>query len=207
MNNSLIRISFAAIIGVVLMVWPAEATEYMVRTVGFLFIVVGVISFLAYYATRRKYRKIKAIDADSTGEVRAPRFPIEGIGSILLGIWLNVTPTTVITILMYVLGFVILMGGVWQLANLLNARRWAKVPLLFYILPTLILLAGIFIVANPGEFSDSIVTVIGVTFVIYALFELINWFKFTRHKPAQTISDAVIVEEVKDEEKKEETAE
>jgi uncharacterized membrane protein HdeD (DUF308 family) len=94
---------------------------------------------------------------------------------------------------MFVLGFIILMGGVWQLASLLNARRWTKVPLPFYILPTLILLAGLFVVANPSGAFDSMATVIGATFLVFALFELINWFKFVRTKPK--ITDAEIVEE------------
>jgi uncharacterized membrane protein HdeD (DUF308 family) len=206
MNNSLLRILYAIVIGIVLVVWPDMAAEYIVRTIGFLFIIVGIISLMAYGVNRRRYKKIVALEAEQaqlTGDAepteeqkkrRAPRFPLEGIGSILLGVWLNISPSTVVNILMFVLGFIILMGGVWQLASLLNARRWTKVPLPFYILPTLILLAGLFVVANPSGAFDSMATVIGATFLVFALFELINWFKFARTKPK--ITDAEIVEEI-----------
>ena len=43
-NNSLMRIIFAMIIGLVLVVWPDAAANYMAITIGILFIIPGIIS-------------------------------------------------------------------------------------------------------------------------------------------------------------------
>jgi hypothetical protein len=78
------------------------------------------------------------------------------------------------------------MAGVWQIASLVNARRWVKVPLGFYVVPTLILLAGLFSVAYPSDVREDVFMVLGVTSLVFAVSELINWIKFTRKRPAVT---------------------
>ena len=80
MNYSLIRILFALVIGLVLVIWPNAAASYIVITVGVAFLIPGVISLFGYFGRKRQ-----------EGEA-APRFPIEGIGSLLFGLWLIVMP-------------------------------------------------------------------------------------------------------------------
>ena len=67
MNYSLIRILFALVIGLVLVIWPNAAASYIVITVGVAFLIPGVISLFGYFGRKRQ-----------EGEA-APRFPIEGI--------------------------------------------------------------------------------------------------------------------------------
>ena len=62
------------------MIWPNAAASYIVITVGVAFLIPGVISLFGYFGRKRQ-----------EGEA-APRFPIEGIGSLLFGLWLIVMP-------------------------------------------------------------------------------------------------------------------
>lgn len=48
MNYSLIRILFALVIGLVLVLWPNTAASYIVITIGVAFLIPGVIVFLAF---------------------------------------------------------------------------------------------------------------------------------------------------------------
>lgn len=59
MNYSLIRILFALVIGLVLVIWPNAAASYIVITVGVAFLIPGVISLLAISAG--KDRKVKQL--------------------------------------------------------------------------------------------------------------------------------------------------
>jgi uncharacterized membrane protein HdeD (DUF308 family) len=179
-NYSLVRIIFAVIIGVVLVAWPDAAAGYLVMTIGALFLVPGIISLIGYFATRSTAK------ADEQAPTKSPRFPLEAIGSLLFGMWLIIMPDFFADILMYVLGFILIMAGVWQIASLVNARRWVKVPLGFYVVPTLILLAGLFSVAYPSDVREDVFMVLGVTALVFAVSELINWIKFTRKRPAVT---------------------
>ena len=172
MNYSLIRILFALVIGLVLVLWPNTAASYIVITVGVAFLIPGVISLFDYFGRKRQ-----------EGEA-APRFPIEGIGSLL-----------------FLLGFILIMGGVQQIASLSMARRWMPVPGAFYLVPSLILIAGIIALFNPTGARNTAFIIIGVSSLVYSLTELINWFKFTRRRPKtpvvhddDDIEDAKIIE-------------
>ena len=175
MNYSLIRILFALVIGLVLVIWPNAAASYIVITVGVAFLIPGVISLFGYFGRKRP-----------EGEA-APRFPIEGIGSLLFGLWLIVMPEFFADVLMFLLGFILIMGGVQQIASLS--------------IPSLILIAGIIALFNPTGARNTAFIIIGISSLVYSLSELINWFKFARRRPKapvmhddDDIEDAKIIE-------------
>ncbi|BDW77407.1 hypothetical protein BFINE_32020 [Bacteroides finegoldii DSM 17565] len=55
-NNELflIRILFALVIGLVLVIWPNAAASYIVITVGVAFLIPGVISLFGYFGRKRQ---------------------------------------------------------------------------------------------------------------------------------------------------------
>ena len=171
MNYSLIRILFALVIGLVLVLWPNTAASYIVITIGVAFLIPGVISLFSFFGRKRSEHE------------PAPRFPIEGIGSLLFGLWLIVMPEFFADVLMFLLGFILIMGGVQQIASLSMARRWTPVPGGFYVIPVLILIAGIVALFNPTGARNTAFMIIGVSSLVYAVSELINWFKFARRRP------------------------
>ncbi|KAA3997872.1 DUF308 domain-containing protein [Bacteroides ovatus] len=161
----------------------------MVITVGVAFLIPGVISLFGYFGRKRP-----------EGEA-APRFPIEGIGSLLFGLWLIVMPEFFADVLMFLLGFILIMGGVQQIASLSMARRGMPVPGAFYLIPSLILIAGIIALFNPTGARNTAFIIIGISSLVYSLSELINWFKFARRRPKapvmhddDDIEDAKIIE-------------
>jgi len=83
------------------------------------FLIPGVISLFSFFGRKRSEHE------------PAPRFPIEGIGSLLFGLWLIVMPEFFADVLMFLLGFILIMGGVQQIASLSMARRWTPVPGIF----------------------------------------------------------------------------
>lgn len=184
MNYSLIRTVFALIIGLVLVIWPNTASDYLVITIGVLFIIPGLISLIGYFTSDRTLNR---------------RFPVEGLGSLLFGVWLVIMPDFFANLLMYVLGVILILGGAHQIYAVAIARRWTNVPAGFYVLPALILLAGLLILFNPVEARNSAFLIIGIASIVYAVTELINWFRFTNRKPKTPnrtdIVDATIIEE------------
>ena len=188
LNYSLLRIVFALVMGLVLVLFPAQAGNYLVITVGVLFLVPALISIVAYFTESREMRSF---------------FPILSVGSLLFGLWLIIMPEFFADLLTYVLGFILAMGGVQQIASLLSARKWMTVPAGFYVVPSLILLAGLFALFNPLGVLSTIFVVIGASCLVYACSELLNWFKFIRRRPKadwngkldkQDIDDAEVVE-------------
>ena len=96
LNFSLIRILFALVIGLVLVIWPDAAASYIVMTVGVAFLIPGVISLFGYFVPKKTKELVT-------------RFPVEGIGSLLFGLWLIIMPEFFADILMFLLGFILMM--------------------------------------------------------------------------------------------------
>jgi len=189
LSYSFLRAIGALVIGLILVMFPNQAADYLVITVGVVFLVPSLISIIGYFAQSAEVRR---------------RFPIEGVGSLLFGLWLIVMPGFFADLLTLVLGFILVMGGVQQIASLSAARRWMPVPMGYYVLPVLILLAGMVALFNPTGVRSTAFIIIGVSSMVYAASELLNWFKFTRRRPKtpdaftkslDNVEDAKIVEE------------
>ena len=99
-------------------------------------------------------------------------------GSILFGAWLVIMPEFFVNILMYILGALLVIAGVQQIAMLVSARKWSMVPFGFYVMPALILLTGIMIIAYPFGAAANTFVIFGVASIFYGIIELINWYKF-----------------------------
>lgn len=168
LNGSVLRCIFAIVLGFVLVLWPEAAVTYLVIMIGICFIVPGLFSLLNYF-TREKVE----------GEP-SPMFPIDGAGSILFGAWLVVMPQFFVSILMYILGALLILGGSQQLISLISARKWSVVPYGFYIIPSLILTTGIMILTYPFGAAANTFVIFGVACLIYGISELINRYKFGR---------------------------
>lgn len=166
-NYSFLRILFALVIGLLLVIFPDDAGNYFVMIIGTLFVIPSLISLAAYFSARSK----------------GIRLPIEGIGSLLFGLWLIISPAFFATLLTYILGFILLMGGVQQLSSLLLARQWVRVSPYYYVLPSLILIAGLVALFNPGGIQRTAFLIIGCSSLVYALQELISWFSLMRRRP------------------------
>ncbi len=169
LNYAFLRVIAALIIGLVLVLFPNQASEYIVITIGIVFMVPSLIGLIGYFVR----------DAGKRG-----RFPLEGVGSFLLGLWLLIMPGFFAHLLTLALGFILLLAGIQQIVSLSVARHWVKIPMGFYVIPSLLLLAGIFTLVNPTGVRSTALIIIGIGALLYAATELLHWFLFIRRRPA-----------------------
>ena len=187
LSYSFLRTIAALVIGLILVMFPNQAGDYFVITIGVIFLVPSLISLIGYWARRTEVPR---------------RFPIEGVGSLLFSLWLIVMPDFFADLLTFVLGFILLMGGVQQIASLYAARRWMHVPMGYYAMPVLILVVGLTALLNPLGARSAAFILIGAGCLVYATSELLNWFKFGRRRPkphivakhSADIEDAEVIE-------------
>lgn len=176
-SYAFLRAICALVLGLVLVLFPDQAGEYLVITVGVVFMVPSLISVIGYFT--------------QGASVPVRRFPIEGVGSLLFGLWLVIMPTFFADLLTFVLGFILALGGIQQIASLSAARRWMPVPVGFYVVPVLILIAGMVALFNPTGVRSTAFVIIGASSLVYAASELLNWFKFMRMRPKTPLSSNV----------------
>ena len=180
LNYSVIRGICAVLMGLLLVTWPEAAIVYLVIAIGAVFFVPSLFSLVGYF---------------TTGRQEGAMFPIVSIGSLLLGLWLMVSPAFFVGILMYVLGVVLVFAGISQIIQLVNARGWTLVAPGYYIMPVLILLAGLVVLLNPFAAAAIPFIILGVSSIVYGITDIINQLRF-RKKEEKKEENEVVIEEV-----------
>ena len=129
-----------------------------------------------------------------------PTFPIVGIGSLILGLLLALTPNVFATALMYIIGGILILGAINQFMNLLSARSFGKIGFGYWIFPCVILLAGIFVMLKPLAPVQMAMVVLGWCTLLYGVTELINALKIHREKRKFAKAQEIpVAEEIKEE--------
>lgn len=177
-QSSIFRALCAIVVGVLLLKFPQDGVTWLTIAIGVLFLLSGIIALIAYLNARKHAGEYTITDQQGriiTGS--QPTFPIVGVGSIILGLVLAVTPGAFIHGLMYILGAIMVLGGVQQLMNLVAARRLGSVPFGFWVAPSLILVTGLFVILKPMESAELPLLILGWCCLLYGVTELINALK------------------------------
>lgn len=202
-QSSVFRAISAIAVGILLIKYPDNTVTWLTVAIGVLFFLSGVISLVVYINASKNVSEYKITDAE--GNVVAgerPTFPIVGVGSIILGAILALTPNIFITALMYIIGGMLILGAINQFMNLVNARKYGKIGFGYWIFPSIILITGIYVMIRPMDPASVAMLILGWCTLLYGVTEMINSLKFHSDKrkfvKAQEIAEA---EEVVEEEK------
>lgn len=185
LQSSAFRAVCAIIVGVLLIKFPDNTVKGITVAIGVLFLLSGLISCLTYFQSQRHVSEYKIYDADGnlvSGE--QPTFPIVGIGSTILGLILTLMPTTFVSLLMYVIGIVLVLGAVNQFLGLISGRRYGRVGLWYWVMPSLILLTGLYVMLKPMAPLETAMLILGWCTLLYGVVELVNALKLYRDKKA-----------------------
>lgn len=203
LQSSVFRALCAIIVGALLIMYPDNTVTGITIAIGVLFLVSGLISVLTYVHARRHVSDYKIYDAD--GRLVAgqqPTFPLVGVGSIILGLILAITPTTFVSALMYIIGIMLILGALNQFIALIAGRRYGHVSLWYWVMPTLILLSGLFVMVKPIAPLKMAMLILGWTMLVYGVAELVNALKFYNDKKKLQPDDQPqldVFEEIKEE--------
>ena len=202
LQSSVFRAISAIAVGILLIKYPDNTVTWITVAIGVLFFLSGIISLVVYINARRNVSEYKITDAE--GNVVAgeqPTFPIVGVGSIILGAILALTPNIFITALMYIIGGMLILGAINQYMNLVNARKYGKIGLGYWVFPSVILLTGIYVILRPMDPASVSMLILGWCTLLYGVTEMINSLKFHSDKRKFTKAQEIAVaEEVVEEE-------
>lgn len=166
-NNSFLQGVIAILFGIILILWPNQASHYLILAIGLFFVLPGLYALFCYFF-RPKSENAK--------------FPIEALGSVVLGILLFLFPAFFISILMYLLGVLSVIGGISLIIMLFSNKKRRPVSIWYFVLPVVVLAGGIFILAKPEQVVESTFVIFGIVCILFGVSLLINWMKF-RDKP------------------------
>ena len=179
LQSSVFRSISAIAIGCLLIKYPDNTVTWITVAIGILFLLSGLISLIVYVHARKNVSEFKIMDMN--GHVIAgekPTFPIVGVGSLILGAMLALTPNVFITALMYIIGGILILGAINQFMNLVNARRYGKVSFGFWVFPSVVLLIGLYVIIKPMAPASMAMLILGWCSLLYGVTELVNSLKF-----------------------------
>lgn len=176
----------ALLIGGLLVFWSQSAVTYLIMAIGCLFLIPGLLSLLAYFR-----------NTSSEGTRRFGWSQMLGVGSILFGLCLIVSPVFFEKSLMYALGIILSYAGLSEIIQLTAARQWVRVPGGFYVTPVLVMLLGIFILFNPIESANLPFIILGIGCMVYGLSDMVNVIKF-RRRNSDVEEVQVVIDEPKE---------
>ena len=203
-HSSLFRAFCAIIVGVLILKFPQDGITWLTMAVGEIFLISGIIALIAYWYARRHSGDY--VVTDQKGRIISggqPTFPIVGAGSICLGLILVIAPNRFVDGLMYVLGGIMILGGIQQLINLVVARRLGNIPFVYWICPSLVMLTGLLAILYPMETAEMPLIILGWCSLVYGVTELINSLKIWRvrkmakeNAARRNEGDTVVAEEI-----------
>jgi uncharacterized membrane protein HdeD (DUF308 family) len=203
LQSSFFRAICAIAVGILLIKYPDNTVTWITVAIGVLFFLSGIISLVVYFNARKNVSEYKITDADGNiigGE--RPTFPVVGVGSIILGAILALTPNIFITALMYIIGGMLILGAVNQFMSLVNARKFGKIGFGYWIFPSVILLTGLYVIIRPMDPASVAMLILGWCTLLYGVTEMINSIKFhsdrRKYAKAQEIQQAEVVQEAEE---------
>ena len=201
LQSSVFRAICAIAIGILLIKFPDNTVTWITVAIGVLFLLSDVISIVVYVNARKNVAEYKITDAEGNviTNTEQPTFPIVGVGSMILGAMLALTPNVFITALMYIIGGILILGAINQYMSLVNGRRYGKIGFGYWVFPSLILLTGLYVIIKPMAPVNVAMLVLGWCSLLYGVTELINALKFHSDKrKLREAQEIPVAEEVKE---------
>ena len=170
---SLVSVAIAIVLGAVFIAFPAQVMTYLSLFLGVAMILLGVAAVINFI-----------IDRSSAFTL------ILGVLSAILGIIVCTQYKTIISIMVIVLGIFILAAGI---TNFFTSIKVIASSLIFGWLTLALSIAtsalGIVAITRSSSFSETLVQLMGVALIVYAVLDLIMYFEVK--KLASDVKDAV----------------
>lgn len=164
--NGPLRAVVAILVGIVMVASKANALELAVRVIAALLVASGLVSFIYGYIKR----------ADGAMSLMG----FNAVVDIVLGVLVFLFPAVVANLMIYIVGFLLVGFGVFQMIALLSAVSVLGFRLFSFMLPLLVTAAGAFLLARPSFLGEAIGIVAGASLIIYGASELLSSWKMRK---------------------------
>lgn len=164
--KGLMRALTAIAIGVV-MVWSkANALNIAVQIIAAFLVASGLVSLVVGYKNR----------ADGA-------FALMGFNTVVdifLGILLFLFPGFFAGLLVYLIAFVLIGFGLFQIVALGSASGVFRMGAIAFILPVVVIILGMLLIVRPSFIGETIGVIAGVALMIYGISELLSSWKMKK---------------------------
>lgn len=164
--NGPVRALIAIATGVLMIVYNEQAMNLVVKIIAAFILASGFVSLAV--GLRKK----------NDGTSRLMNF--NAVVDILIAAFLFMFNGFVANLIIYLIGFVLLGFGIFQLIALSSANRVSKVGIWAFVMPVLVIASGAFLLFNPEFTKASISLVAGIALLVYGVSELLSSWKMKK---------------------------
>ena len=161
-----LRAVVALAIGIVMVVSRTDAMVLAVRIIAAFLLASGIVSLAVGYKNRQNNQ--------------LPLMGVNGIVDIVIALLVFIFPIFVAGLIVYLIGFVLIGFGLFQLITLASANKVLKVGVAAFVMPILVLLAGAFLLARPTFIGSAVGVVAGAALIVYGASELLSSWKMKK---------------------------
>ena len=161
-----LRALTAIAVGVVMVASKTNALELAVRIIAAFVMASGIVSMIVGYKNR------------NNGAMGLMGF--NAVVDIILGFVLFMFPGFVAGLLIYLIAFVLICNGVFQLISLFSISSAMGLGLWSFVLPFVVLAAGFLLISKPAFLGEAIGVVAGVSLIVYGTSELFSSWKMKK---------------------------
>jgi uncharacterized membrane protein HdeD (DUF308 family) len=164
--SGLLRAAAATAIGIVMVVSKTDAMVLAVRIIAAFLLASGLVSLFVGYKNRQNSQM--------------PLMGVNGVVDILIALLAFAFPHVVAGLIVYLIGFVLIGFGLFQLVALASANKVMKVGMTAFVMPVLVLVAGAFLLARPAFLGTAVGTVAGAALSVYGVSEFLSSWKMRK---------------------------
>lgn len=163
-HNPLIWGVFSILFGVLLIAWQGEFLHMLVRVLGIILLLAGVLQFFNFM------RLTKGM------ENRWSMFPFATLLAVVLGLMFSISPVSWVNVFMILVGVIVFLLALASIVNLISVRKYTTIKWWYFVYPFLQLIASGLIVYQPSFLADFAVIFAGVWIIMYGVSEFIAYF-------------------------------
>lgn len=175
LKNNILRGLAALIVGLLLIVFAADVTRWIVALCGLLFIIPGAVAIIVYLRTKAELKQ-------------SAFYPVVSAGCILFGLVLVVWPSLFVDIFVYILAALLAFVSISQFYTLWTIKSVGIIHPLIYAVPLAELAIAMYVFVIPASELIAIpAVVIGTGLILYSLLEML--LKIVARKRQDEIAD------------------
>ncbi len=166
-RSSIAAALITILLGLLLVFWPDHSVNFLCLLLGIALFVTGLIYLLGWIARRLEQPSIL--------------LALPGVVLCALGVWLMTNPASVVVLVQYIFGAVLLFHGLVDLqgAFALLRQRWTR-WWLDLLLAVLTMLLGLVVLVNPFGAFAALTMLIGCSLIYDGISDLILIWRLTR---------------------------
>ncbi len=165
-TGGLLRAAVAIALGVVMVSFPATSLVIIVKIVAAFLIASGIVSLVFGIANRSNGGLALMITNTAV--------------DIILGILIFIFPAEVASIVMFLLGLILMIFGIFQISALVSANRVLPVGAWAFFMPVLCTVGGALVTFHPFGLGQFITLVAGVSLLVYGVSDLVSTWKMRK---------------------------